>query len=162
MASAVRFRRNLDVSSSIGEKERECVRACVCMCVRDRTGRRGRSSELDDGEMAVARTSENTRVYLPSTIAAHRLSLPAREAIGKARAVVILQQAAMRLLGINDVTVHHASTLDADKLESTSVWFAFLLSHGLILSSSTSRERISRCQTFLYHLSTVKNILCDC
>lgn len=98
-------------------------RESVCICVCDKTVN-GRSSELDDGEMAVARTSENTGVYLPSTVAAHRLSLPARETIGKARAVVILQQAAMRLLGINDVTVHHASTLDVDKLESTSE-FAF-------------------------------------
>jgi len=65
------------------------------------------SSWLNEGEMAVARTSENTGVYLPSAVASPFIF---SEAIGKACAVVILKQAAMRLLGINGITVHRART----------------------------------------------------
>lgn len=96
MASAARFRRSSEPDRSTRPFHPR--------------SRRMRAAGLrsSSGEMAVARTSENTGVYLPSAFASPFIFTS--EAIGKACAVVILKQAAMRLPGINGITVHRTST----------------------------------------------------
>jgi len=96
-----------DVSSAFSSKlETLAFCAPISPSTEENEGRR--SSQLNDDEMAVARTRENIGVYLPSAVASPFIFTS--EAIGKACAVVILKQAAMRLPGINGITVHRAST----------------------------------------------------